>query len=802
MLFVQSGLGTCCDETFGCNDNLLLWNSVSLQIWNMSSFQKWFAFGSRSSHKTSVQNSLNLNKAAVSIWIIRINPNQSHWDWVLFQITNCNFCPMAAINDFFGSTVDESVVDSTVSAFSNLKYDITHKQRTKWQRRSGSRGSARNPNPNSNLTSSSSSGPGSKSKSKSGSKSSGQNGGDRFIPLRDEHQFDQQQSYHSAEHKLAAPSSTRDDDKEESESPRPSDTRSTSKILSFQAAAPEAADGYISNLRTLYTVPSASSSSNRSGASFRGKSTRSICQTAKRVLDAPDLRDDYYLNLLHWGRTNEVAIGLGSALYLWNAADGTIKLLVDLGQDTQVCSVRWNHNGQYIAVGDSQNTVTLYDAATHKTLRKLHGHASRVGALSWNHSVLSTGSADSTIRNNDVRIKRYTISTLQCHEQEICGLQWNNDADGTHLASGTALQIERATKSQNIYNDGDGERESDKAVHCRNIRIWTCTLSQSLHSRWCTLSESKMGENHKFSFSENATLSIPNWLEIDFILISGSNDNKACVWRLNEGPGPICEFVESQSAVKALAFCPWNHSLLATGGGMESNGISHLICYSLWFSVWICYGVDPQGAQIVKSEFTTSRQEAQALWSNRSRPSLRFHRWSGTRSNGNCYRLTDSAGTSCRCGSIRQWKRRMIWPDTLRASWALHCPPTGRWCAVPQQMKHWDFGTFSRRNRLWFRILEEDQGQAVRQRTGNLIIRSIWGYGEWHSFFWLVLLVHFFLNLFDCFMTDSVIYNFVTLMWCSEGAGFLIFHFHRLPLEFDYEISSNFSCGFMSCHHL
>ena len=202
---------------------------------------------------------------------------------------------MAGINDFFGSTVDESVADSTTNAFSNMNYDITRKQRTKWQRNR-----------------------------KRTSKSTKSSGTDRFIPVRDEHKFDQQQSYHGAGHKPPGDDDKRDDSV-------PADNQKSSKILSFQAAAPEAADGYISNLRTLYTVSSA-----RSSAATRSKNTRHICQTAKRVLDAPDLRDDYYLNLLHWGRTNQVAIGLGSCLYLWDAADGSINLLVDLGEDTQV----------------------------------------------------------------------------------------------------------------------------------------------------------------------------------------------------------------------------------------------------------------------------------------------------------------------------------------------------------------------------------------------------------------------------------------------------------------------------------
>jgi len=362
---------------------------------------------------------------------------------------------MAALNDFFASTVDESVVDSTIAAFSNQQYDITNKQRTTWQR-----SHAR------------------KSKAITKSKSSQKASTDRFIPLRDGNHFDAQQSY-----KEPGCAKKEDDDKEDGGS---NFDRKKSKILSFAAAAPEAADGYISNLRTLYTVDSGTKSSSRRGG---GKSVRHICQTAQRVLDAPDLRDDYYLNLLHWGRTNAVAIGLGSSLYLWDAADGQISLLVDLGEEMSVCSVRWNHNGQYIAVGDSNATVTLYDAKRAKRIRKLRGHSARVGSLAWNHSVLSTGSADGTVRNNDVRMKDPAISPpLQCHEQEICGLTWNGQTADSYLAS-------------------------------------------------------------------------------------GSNDNKVCVWRLNEGPGPLCEFTESLSAVKALAFCPWNSSLLATGGGSADRKI-------------------------------------------------------------------------------------------------------------------------------------------------------------------------------------------------------------------------------------
>jgi cell division cycle protein 20 (cofactor of APC complex) len=38
-----------------------------------------------------------------------------------------------------------------------------------------------------------------------------------------------------------------------------------------------------------------------------------------RVLDAPDIVDDFYLNLLDWSDSNVVAIALRDQVYLWTA---------------------------------------------------------------------------------------------------------------------------------------------------------------------------------------------------------------------------------------------------------------------------------------------------------------------------------------------------------------------------------------------------------------------------------------------------------------------------------------------------
>ncbi|KAI3680876.1 hypothetical protein L6452_35654 [Arctium lappa] len=62
----------------------------------------------------------------------------------------------------------------------------------------------------------------------------------------------------------------------------------------------------------------------------------------KRTLDAPDLVDDYYLNLLDWGNNNVLAIALGNTMYLWDASEGNTSELVTVDDEAgPVTSVKW-----------------------------------------------------------------------------------------------------------------------------------------------------------------------------------------------------------------------------------------------------------------------------------------------------------------------------------------------------------------------------------------------------------------------------------------------------------------------------
>ncbi|RHY32800.1 hypothetical protein DYB32_002222 [Aphanomyces invadans] len=230
--------------------------------------------------------------------------------------------------------------------------------------------------------------------------------------------------------------------------------------------------------------------SKQSSSNDKVKAVRHIPTAATKVLDAPELMDDYYLNLLSWGSNNILAVALGPSMYLWNATTGEIDELMSLDGDEYISSVSWIQDGNTLAIGTSNATIQLWDAHTARLLRTLRGHSMRVGALSWNQHVLSSGSRDTTIKHHDVRIQQPLIATLSGHDQEVCGLAWS--PDGTKLASGG--------------NDN---------ILC----IW----------------------NHPSSSSSNIR--------------------------------PVHKLQHHVAAVKALAWCPWERHVLASGGGTADRTI-------------------------------------------------------------------------------------------------------------------------------------------------------------------------------------------------------------------------------------
>lgn len=213
----------------------------------------------------------------------------------------------------------------------------------------------------------------------------------------------------------------------------PARKQSSPSILHFRSSLSRPSSGFSPNASSLSPLTPSSQKLLLSPK----RVTRKISKTPFKVLDAPELQDDYYLNLLDWSASNMLAVGLGTSVYLWNAANSQVNKLHDFHAEGDcVTSVSWAECGDTLCVGTRMGVVSIWDVQGARRVANYVRHVERVSSLAWNNSCVCSGSRDKSICQWDTRASSGEGPTrrLSYHSQEVCGLRWS--ADKMHLASG------------------------------------------------------------------------------------------------------------------------------------------------------------------------------------------------------------------------------------------------------------------------------------------------------------------------------------------------------------------------------
>lgn len=149
-------------------------------------------------------------------------------------------------------------------------------------------------------------------------------------------------------------------------------------------------------------------------------------------------------------------------------------------------------------------------------------HSLLPGALAWNADQLSSGSRDRVILQRDIRAPPLQSERrLQGHRQEVCGLKWSTDHQ--LLASGG----------------------NDNKVRRRRI------------------SPVPLYQDHFFKYDRRLISLLP--------LVS-TRCTQLLVWN-HSSVLPVQQYTEHLAAVKAIAWSPHQHGLLASGGGTADRCI-------------------------------------------------------------------------------------------------------------------------------------------------------------------------------------------------------------------------------------
>ena len=160
-----------------------------------------------------------------------------------------------------------------------------------------------------------------------------------------------------------------------------------------------------------------------------------ILQTSERKLDAPDILDDFCLNLLDWGCSNVLSIALENDVYLWNASNKSTAELVNVDEeDGPVTSVSWCPDGSRLAIGLDNSLVQVWDTVGNKQVNNIICYFGSVFVLYIHHSehvnnaflvsIIIRSEYKSLLHNqvNDSTPNKYcplTILSLYCFKLEI-----------------------------------------------------------------------------------------------------------------------------------------------------------------------------------------------------------------------------------------------------------------------------------------------------------------------------------------------------------------------------------------------
>uniref|UniRef100_A0A0K0EUP8 WD_REPEATS_REGION domain-containing protein n=1 Tax=Strongyloides venezuelensis TaxID=75913 RepID=A0A0K0EUP8_STRVS len=230
-----------------------------------------------------------------------------------------------------------------------------------------------------------------------------------------------------------------------------------------------------------------------------------------RTLDAPDLIDDFYSNLIDWSSKNIIAVCLKNRLFLYDALTSEVTQLCDVTED--IASVKFSSSGDIIAFGMRNGELKVWDIETKTELFSCDNDYGRVGNLAWgSRGMLSLATKNGYIINRDQRDYVNVISRWKNHKYEVCGIQWNNTGD--LLASGgndNIVNIWSARKSTCMYTYNEhtaavkalswshhhsavlatGGGTSCKTIYIRDTNTGSTIKSVKTNSQICTLLWSK-----------------------------------------------------------------------------------------------------------------------------------------------------------------------------------------------------------------------------------------------------------------------------------------------------------------------
>lgn len=319
----------------------------------------------------------------------------------------------------------------------------------------------------------------------------------------------------------------------------------------------------------------------------------------RTVLDAPQLRDDFYCSLLAYSRVTQcLAVGLGNFVHLWTEKSGVdTPSAANTPATSHVTSLSFSSADgaqAILATGRADGRISLWSTLD-EAPRFEAAHPSPVSCVSFRPNVTKKPSLRDNITPVDTEellvgdelgnIYLYSIewpneterdifnwngdisllARLTFHTQQICGIAWSPSGD--------------------MFASGGNDNACFLFERRKTLRAHSSTLTSFLP------------EPESIHVSSGLRSSIRQ------VITPGQGSV------LNIGLGRHKHRWQLNAAIKAIAFCPWQSGLIALGGGSNDR------CIHFFHTVsGAALAVIDCSAQVTSLVWSTTRREIAATF--------------------------------------------------------------------------------------------------------------------------------------------------------------------------------------------
>ncbi|KAI9038921.1 WD40 repeat domain-containing protein [Aspergillus affinis] len=327
------------------------------------------------------------------------------------------------------------------------------------------------------------------------------------------------------------------------------------------------------------------------GASTKGKA-RVVPTRPFRILDAPFLRDDFYCTTLAYSSTTgALAVGLNHRVYLWSEAYGVQN--PPLGPQhpsnyvTSLAFSSENGGRSILAVGRHSGALCLWSTYDREARFELSQpdmitcvafKQTKTRRLSERFRNYEVDTEDLAVGDDAGNIWYYSvewsddqtrahyhwpgtmvlIAKIAAHTQQVCGINWS--PDGNIMATGGNDNVCLIFELHDIIPARDlGVTADIPGVFPSSAS----DVSQHLLVRYPLVSH--LPPIWAYSH-QSESLSASLLVFVGSVIHGGTRTTSV-------GPNRQKHRLAHSAAVKAIAFAPWQSSLLATGGGSNDRAI-------------------------------------------------------------------------------------------------------------------------------------------------------------------------------------------------------------------------------------